>query len=143
MKNPIGTLSIQLFIITGLLLAFAGCKKSNDLSANGQIYTDAKGTKVIVNTANWYLTRQGNGGTVNLKLSGTTNADRITITTYGDGLASDYGVKITGGQFNADAGISFSVTAVPAGTFQSSTTLKAFRGTDTLVTKLNSGDLHY
>jgi len=134
------------FKILILLIAFtfSACSKKNDPTINGKKYADARGTYVTVSNADWYLTTQGSGGTVNLKVSGATNADKITITTYGDGLNSDINMSMgSNGQFTQDIPVSFSATSRSTSTFQQSTTLKAYRGTDILVVTLNSGNLSY
>ena len=132
--------NFKLTILLAVLL-FTACKKNDAVAA--KTYSDASGTYVVLSTPDWYLTRQGNGCTVNLKLAGGTNADRVTITTAGDGLQEDYNIGMQNSQFNEAVGISFSATAVPSGTFQESTTLKAYKGNDILVVTLASGDLHY
>jgi hypothetical protein len=134
------------FKILILLIAFtfSACSKKDAPAISGTKYTDARGTYVTVSNADWYLTTQGSGGMVNLKVSGATNADKITVTTYGDGLYSDINMSVgSNGQFTQDVTISFSATSRSTSTFQQSTTLKAYRGTDTLVVTLKSGNLSY
>ncbi len=122
-----------------LLFVIAACKKDD---TDAQRVTD-KGVYVMLDNSQWYLTRQGNGGSVSVKLNGTTNADKVTIVTVGDGLAGEYSLPLSGGKFNGDVGISFTATSVPAGVFHESTVLKAYKGKDTLKLALNSGNLQY
>jgi hypothetical protein len=134
-----------LFPILLISLFFAACKKDNN-SVNNKTpakYTDANGTFVVLSTADWFTTLQGSSGTVNLNISGNTNADKITVTTYGDGLISEYPVGTTNQYFNnANIGISFTQSADKT-LFQQSTTLQAIKGTDTLKVTLASGNLQY
>ncbi|MFI5139672.1 MAG: hypothetical protein ACHQIM_17760 [Sphingobacteriales bacterium] len=142
MKNLKLTLLFPILLIS---LFFAACKKDNS-NVNDKApakYTDANGTFVVLKTTDWFTTVQGSSGTVNLNISGNTNADKITITTYGDGLISDYPINTTNESFNnANIGISFTQSAGKT-LFQQSTTLKAIKGTDTLKVTLASGNLQY
>jgi hypothetical protein len=125
---------------------FSACTKTAGTSPTVEKYTSNKGTTINLSTSQWYVTRftTGGGGTVNLKLEGTTNADRIILKTHGDGLISDYELPLTTGKkFSADAGISFTATSVPAGNFTASTQLIAYKGSDVFVVDLVSGELHY
>lgn len=131
------------YLLVTCLLALISCSKNNDIAPAGS-YTDSKGTWIDVESTQWYLTRLGNGGEIHVKLNGTTNADRIAIRTSGDGLLTDNLLTIAREKnFSTDVVNSFSVTAVPAGSFVSSTKLVAYRGSDTLVVTLNSGSLKY
>ncbi len=139
MINTVLKDNLQFLAILLLLFLVAACKKDD---TDGQRVTD-KGVYVMLDNSKWYLTRQGNGGSVSVKLNGTTNADKVTIVTVGDGLAGEYNLPLSSGKFNGDVGISFTATSVPAGVFHESTVLKAYKGTDTLKLTLNSGDLQY
>jgi hypothetical protein len=118
-----------------VIIGFAACSKKVDISDI---------TLNITNTQ-WYLTRINNvGGMVNLKVAGSTNGDKVTIRTYGDGVASDENVELDSKKnFNKDITISFSVTAVPSGEFEVGTKVMAYKGVDTLVVHLKSGKLKY
>jgi hypothetical protein len=135
------------FILSAVVIAlfFTSCKKSNEgVSPGSQKHSDAKGTYITTDAVKWYLTREGSGGTVHIKLSGATNADKITITTNGDGLNSDIPISITSnGQFAEDIPVSFSAGSRATAPFQESTVLTAYKGSDTLVVTLNSGSLQY
>jgi hypothetical protein len=135
------------FIVSAVVIAlfFTSCKKSNEgVSPGSQKYSDAKGTDITTDAVKWYLTTEGNGGTVHIKFSGTTNADKITITTNGDGLSSDIPITITSsGQFTEDIPVSFSAAARATAPFQESTVLKAYKERDILSVTLNSGNLQY
>jgi len=135
------------FLLSFIIIAlfFTSCKKSGESVAPGsQKYSDAKGTYLTTNSVSWYLTKEGSGGTVHVKFAGITNADRITITTYGDGLDSEIPVTLTGsGQFTEDLPVSFSATSRATSAFQESVVLKVYKGSDILSVTLNSGNLQY
>jgi hypothetical protein len=81
---------------------------------------------------------------VNLKIAGSTNSDKVTVRTYGDGVVSDENVELDSKKnFNEDIVISFTATSVPSGEFEVNTKVMAYKGTDTLVVPLNSGKLKY
>jgi hypothetical protein len=128
-----------------IALFLNSCKKNTDaINPGSQRYSDANGTYLTTNTVTWYLTTEGSGGTVHVKLSGVTNADKITITTHGDGLNSDIPIALTSnGQFTEDIAVSFSAASRSIAPFQESTVLKAYKGSDVLSVTLNSGNLQY
>jgi hypothetical protein len=122
---------ILLLIIIGL----ASCSKN----------TDNIDITLNITNSQWYLTRINNvGGMVNLKITGSTNADKVTIRTYGDGVVYDEKVELGSKKsFNEDITISFTMDSVPGGEFEVSTKVMASNSTDTLIVPLNSGKLQY
>jgi hypothetical protein len=94
---------------------------------------------------NLYFTRTNyGGGMVNLIIAGSTNGDKVTVRTYGDGVISDENVELDSRKnFNKDVVISFTATSIPSTEFEVSTKVMAFKGNDTLVVPLNSGKLKY
>jgi hypothetical protein len=133
----------QLLVLSLLLFATA-CKKDNIPDVAGDKYSDDKGTYVILSNAKWYLTKENQGGRVNLQLSGVTNADRMVMTTYGDGLNSENSLVISADkQFSNDMVISFSVSSRQTDAFETSVTLKVYKGNDILKVPLKSGPLKY
>jgi hypothetical protein len=122
---------IFLFVI----IAFVSCSKKEDLSP----------ATLNITNSQWYLTRNGiGGGYVNLKIEGSTNGDKVTIRTHGDGVNSDENVELDSRKnFNKDVVISFTATSVPSTEFEISTKVIAYKGTDTLEVPLNSGKLKY
>jgi hypothetical protein len=117
------------------IIALASCsKKENNSPAT-----------LSITNSQWYLTRTNyGGGMVNLKIVGSTNGDKVTIRTYGDGVRSDENVELDSKKrFNKDIVISFTATSVPSGEFEVSTKIMAYKGTDTLTVPLNSGILKY
>lgn len=131
-------------LILLIAILFAACTKNNDPAPAGKIYNDAKGTYVAVSNASWYLTTQGNGGEVHLKVAGTTNADKLLITAYGDGVQTGVNIAIGANhQFTEDVVMSFSATSRQTGAFRENAILTAYKESDTLKATLASGDLHY
>jgi len=118
-----------------LIIVFASCTKKDD----------NRDTSLNITNSQWYLTRTNySGGMVNLKIAGSTNGDKVTIRTYGDGVVSDENVELDSKKnFNKDITICFFATSVPSGEFEESTKVMAYKGTDTLVVPLNSGKLEY
>jgi len=121
------------------------CKKEVPaVNPGAQKYSDVRGTYITTNAVTWYLTTEGSGGTVHVKLAGVTNAEKITVTTYGDGLNSEIPMTMSGdGSFTEDIPVSFSATSRATGPFQESTVLKAYKGSDVFSVTLNSGNLQY
>jgi hypothetical protein len=118
-----------------VIMAFASCSKKEDYNPATLNITDSQ----------WYLTRNNyGGGMVNLKLEGSTNGDKVTVETHGDGVISDENVKLDSQKnFNIDIVIAFTVHSVPVGEFEVSTKVMAYKGMDTLSVPLNSGKLKY
>jgi hypothetical protein len=115
-----------------VIIGFASCLKRDDATLS-------------ISNSQWYLTRNIlGGGEVNLKISGSTNGDKVTVRTYGDGVIFDENVELDSKKnFNNDIGISFTATSVPSGEFEMSTKVMAYKGSDTLVVYLKSGKLEY
>ena len=133
-------------------LFFVSCKKEQSaISYTQQTYTDSHGTSVNFTKCIWLTTivRGNNDGFWNLALliSGSTNADRITIVTTGDGLLAEQNLVLDLNKnfVNDTIGIEFFhySGAPPSGSFSASTVVKAYRGSDTLVVKLSSGIMDY
>jgi len=120
--------------MTLVIIAFASCSKEDNSPATLNI-TDSR----------WYLTRTNyGGGMVNLNIMGSTNGDKVTVRTHGDGVNSDENVELDSKKnFNKDIVISFTATSVPSTEFEVSTKVMAYKGTDTLIVPLNSGKLKY
>lgn len=118
-----------------VIIVFASCSKKEDNSD----------TTLNITNSQWYLTRTNyGGGMVNLEIAGSTNSDKVTIRTSGDGVKSDENVELDSKKnFNKDIVISFTATSVPSGEFEVSTKVMAYKGSDTLVVPLNSGKLKY
>jgi hypothetical protein len=140
------TLSKALCLLAVFACALSSACTKSDAPPAGKKYTSDKGTMVNLSSSQWYVTRftTGSGGTVNLKLEGTTNADRIVLKTHGDGLISNDELMLTSGKkFSSDGTIYFTATSVPPGNFTRSTELIAYKGGDVFVVTLESGELHY
>jgi hypothetical protein len=98
-----------------------------------------------ITSSEWRLERLYiTGGLVQLKIAGSTNADKVTINTYGDGLLSERDIELDSKkQFNADITISFSVTSVRSEEFVVSTVVKAYKKNEILQVTLTSDKLKY
>ena len=122
---------IFLFVI----ITFASCSNKEDNSP----------ATLSITNSQWYLTRTNyGGGMVNLKIEGSTNGNKVTVRTSGDGVISDENVELDSKKnFNKDVVISFTATSVPSTEFEVSTKVMAYKGTDTLIVPLNSGKLKY
>jgi len=122
---------IFLFVI----ITFASCSNKEDNSP----------ATLSITNSQWYLTRTNyGGGMVNLKIEGSTNGNKVTVRTSGDGVISDENVELDSKKnFNKDVVISFTATSVPSGEFEVNTKVMAYKGIDTLVVPLNSGKLKY
>jgi hypothetical protein len=130
---------------------------NNDLSTNftrsandsTRIYTDSKGTSLNIINSVWFTTTTNSNsfGQVNLAISGSTNADKVTVMTYGDGVLYEENIQLdlSKGFTNDTTGISFThFSGTPPTTgFEMSTIIKAYKGSDTLKVTLNSGKLKY
>ena len=139
-----------IILFLSFTLVFVSCKKDDNTDST-KVYTDSKGTSISLTDSKWFTTKSGNSdngfGNVNLSISGTTNVDKVTIETYGDGLKGDFDLVLDSKKnFKKDSiGISFTHYSgtLPTNEFESSTKIKAIKGSDTLVVTLNSGKLKY
>ncbi|MFB9844603.1 hypothetical protein [Mucilaginibacter ginsenosidivorans] len=132
----------NLFLIACSLILLSACSKKEDVPP-GQTFRNKNGLYVNFSNEKWYVTKDGTFATVNLKLAGTTNGDRITMRTSGDGLLLDNNLALKSGKFTTDGGIWFTHAAPDTGTLHGSTEITVYRGSDTLVVHLVSDDLSY
>ena len=125
-----------------IIFTFFSCFKDNDAF---KVYNDTKGLTLTITSSHWYLTRKNiGGGNVNLKISGSTNGEMVSIRTYGDGVISDKYIELNPNKnFTLDIVISYTGNTVPTTEFEESTLVKASKGADTLVVTLKSGKLKY
>lgn len=142
-------MKIGLLMILSVLLA--SCIKDGN-KGPGAAYVDLNGTSLILLNAQWISSTKSyseGGGFwfLSLVLSGSTNADKVTVETYGDGVIGEQNISLDSQKYfsNDTIGISFShySTTPPSGEFSMSTTIKACKGLDTLKVTLNSGNLKY
>jgi hypothetical protein len=134
-----------IILFMNLIIVLTSCSKSVDTP---KVYTDAKGTTLSFTITQWTATRNSTiGGNVTLRLTGSTNAELVSVTTFGDvldGLISDVNVPLDAKKnFNKIFVISSTSTAVQTTQFDLNTEVKAYRGSDTLIVPLNSGKLRY
>jgi len=121
-------------------------KNTNDST---RVYTTVKGTTLSITNSVWFTTTTNSNsfGQVNLALSGTTNADKVTVMTYGDGIPGEKVIKLDVLKAFAKDTTVISFThfsgTIPATEFETSTIIKVYKGLDTLKITLHSGKLRY
>ena len=125
---------IKYVLVVCTFAALISCKKTSDTAPT-----------LSITKAQWITSTQNRFGYVSLILSGSTNADYVTVTTYGDGLYSLYKLPMDANKnFNNDTVyILFTASANPTDSFSTSTTVSAIIGSRTLTDTLKSGILHY
>lgn len=131
-----------------LVIILSGCRTSKSSEKNRK---DKEKIVLDISECTWVtlLTKspQAMVGYVNLVVHGKTNAARLTVRTYGDGLWGDQELKIEpDGKFNDTIGISFTYFSSPpvfTVPINSRTVLKAYLGTATMDTTVTSGPLYY
>lgn len=149
----------SVILVSYFIFAFASCtindnsELSSVLSRNANdsvlVYKNSKGTLITITNSLWYTTTTNSNsfGLVNLAITGSTNADRITVLTSGDGVLSEQNILLkTDKSFKSDTVvISFSHFSgtLPTTVFEKSTVIRAYKGSDTLSVILNSGKLKY
>ena len=135
----------HLLMLCLFIALFASCKKNESTSKNAGISKNENGINLNLTIAQWHLVQyQNNGGEVKLNISGSTNADRVTIRSRGDGFISDGELILDANKkFSDDVQISFFGTSLPKGIFEESVLIKAYKGNDSLLLTLNSGSLHF
>jgi len=135
-----------------ILIVLQSCYEKNYPVNSSSVTKVSQSEKIELNVtkSDWFTrTNPANKltfGYVYLVVQGTTNADKITVQTKGDGEIGDYPIKIKNGYFNDTVPISFThaVNSISSSyTFYSSTILKAYLKSELLEMKLNSGALHY
>lgn len=127
-----------------LFFLLAACSKKNDNSPQSTNYHDAHGTFINFTTTQWYIIKDGNFVTLNLKITGNTNGSKITIKTFGDGMNSDINVDLLPNHtFSKDVSIVFTADGTTPGSFDVSTQVTAYKGNDTLIATLKSGKMDY
>ena len=145
-------------LLLGFVLALVSCsnKEDHELTTDYwnkndsiRVVTASDGTFLKITKSTWFTTTTNSNsfGQVNLAITGSTNADRVTVLTSGDGVIDEQNILLdTEKNFKQDTiGISFThFTGTPPTTeFERSTVVKAYKGADTLTIKLNSGKLRY
>lgn len=127
----------KIILATSLILLLLSCSKDN---------TNIEPILNITKST-WFTKTSGNSGMVLLVISGSTNADKVTVETYGDGEIGVYNVVLDlKNNFSNDTiGISFTYfpSTPPSGQFQSSTKIRAVKGDVTFVETLTSGQLSF
>lgn len=140
--------SINLCLII-LFSALSGCKESQ-YSTN--VIQPTNKVELEIYTSFWFTrTKKLNHamvGDVNMVIKGRTNAERLTVRTYGDGKIGDLQIKLdTNGVFNDTIQICFTyfstIPDLPISINPKETMLKAFLGSEMIVKHFSSGPLQY
>ena len=141
-------MKLKIICLIILIAALNGCKElKNSTSKN----PNSKKIEIKIYQAFWFTKTEklthAIVGHVNLAIKGKTNAERITIRTFGDGVISDQNLNINpNGLFNDTIEICFNyISPIPDHTItkDSKTILKAYLGTETIDTTFTSGSLQY
>ena len=139
--------TIVLFL--GILVLFASCKKESKDNTN-KIEKDSAGIILSITNYQWYSdTEKGpNIGAWRLFLviSGNTNADKVTVETYGDGLTGEFELPLDENKnfYKDTVGIAFFMYSTPpTGQFEKSTIVTAVSGNNTLKIPIKSGLMNY
>lgn len=131
-----------------LIIILSGCRGSKSLEKTRK---DNKRIVLEISDSIWFtkLTKPPDAmvGYVNLAISGKTNAERLTVRTYGDGVWGEQPLEIDKhGMFNDTIGISFTYFSSPpdfSAGINSKTVVKAYLESATMDTTLISGPLYY
>jgi len=121
-------------VCLGFIVMLISCTKKDESS------------KVLLNLtkSKWVTSKNGEFRNTIVILSGTTNADKLTVETYGDGLIDQYPIVLDSKKSfsNDTVGISFQHlgTSPYDSTITVSTKVRAYKGNDTLVVVLSNKD---
>ena len=140
-----------LFSFLLLVVVIAIVSACGDNSSNNPIVYQDNIVNVKLTNITWFTATNKYSdnlyfGNINLKMDGTTNADKILIKTFGDGEIGWYDVNFSSKtDFKDTIQISFiPFEKSPTGTEMNSTTiLIAIKDNDSLFVNLNSGKLNY
>ncbi len=107
-------------------------------------YSNSNNTYIHLAPQEWYLSKHNSFLSVKAFISGSTNADSITIRTYGDGLIMDTEIELNPEkEFGKDITVSFTSAPVTGKEFTPSTKLVVYKDSDTLHVKLKGCTLLY
>ena len=147
--NNLKPLSMKYLLIVSILFLLS-CSKKTDTTAiescnqEPKTYSSSNGTELYLTQQQWYLNRIGNGGSVNLRVSGSITGDSATIRSYGDGLISDVVLDLDSDKkFEKDLTISFNATSLTMGDIVGSTVILVYRNSDTLKAELKGCVLRF
>jgi len=123
----------MLFI--GLAVVLAACSKED------KAILDITGSK-------WFTTTSNGFGNIYLVISGSTNADKVLVEGYGDGIITQKSLVLDSkNNFSNDtcqiSFCHFGSANIPTEVFTSTTKVRAIKGDDTSLVVLKSGDLKY
>jgi len=130
------------------VILISGCKA---LNCPEKRKSNSKKIELNIYNSSWFTRTEKSPefafADVNLVISGKTNAERLTVRTFGDGKGGDMEIKLdSNGIFNDTIRICFChdiSSSELSKVFYSETNLKAYLDSDKIDTTLNSGPLHY
>ena len=142
-----------------LLFVVASCSTKADMGSSSdftrnandstKVYSDLTGTSLTIKNSVWFTTTTNSNsfGQINLAITGSTNVDKVTVMMHGDGVPSEENILMDASKGFKNDTVVISFThfsgALPTSFIETSTVIKAYRGTDTLKITLNSGKLKY
>jgi len=131
-------------VFSCLVLLLTACSKNNNNNPGVANYNDASGTFINFTSIQWYFGNDNNFMTLHVKMAGSTNSDRMTITTIGDGLQTDVNIELQPDHiFSMDVPVVFTANGATPGSFDISTGVTAYKGNDKLIATLKSGKVNY
>lgn len=139
-------------LVAGVILYIFSCSKNNDVTnsstknTNDSIrnYVSSKGITLQLTKSVWFTQKKNGFGSVMLVVSGSTNADYVSVLSYGDGLLYDSNIKLDSNKKFTNDTIEISFTHAPSDKpVDAKTTITAYTGSDTLTVRLNGGQLKY
>lgn len=106
-----------------------------------------KKAKISIEKAEWSTEKESVGelmfGKVKLHISGSTNCERVTVMTYGDGIPSEVELTVKSGKFEGSEIIEFTSSAVTGAAVEAGTIVKGYNGDDEKEIEIESENLTY
>jgi hypothetical protein len=108
-------------------------------------FEDIPNINLIITNSDWSAIITEDGvGEVHMNIVGSTDANNVTVKTYGDGVITDYTLTLDANKnFNEDIIISFTHAPDTNIVFKSATVVTAYKDDGTKEIKLESPDLNY
>jgi len=119
----------------GFIIVLMSCAKKSET------------TKVFLNLTkeNWITSKNGEFRNTKVILSGTTNADKLTVETYGDGVLDQHPIVLDSKKSFSNDTVAISFQYLGTNPYDStitvSTKVRAYKGSDTLVIDINNKDI--
>ncbi|MFH0974395.1 MAG: hypothetical protein V1874_01270 [Spirochaetota bacterium] len=108
-------------------------------------YTQDPDINLTITSSGWNAIITSEGiGEVHLNIAGSTDADIVTVKTYGDGAISDYQLTLDANKnFNEDVIIAFTHSPTTITAVQFNTVITAYKDGGRKMILLESQDLYY